>query len=279
MIKKYLTLLSSAAIATSASAQLLVSDGFDTGGTSDFYGTDAQLDGLNPTSAGSGWGGAWSSDSDNRIQTDNFSVALYSDGTETITRVNPAGSGGTIRIQGNSGFEDINRSFSSAYTGDLFYSFLVANGDADTDTFRFTVGDVTLRDNGSGISIGDTDGAGDATALGGTTWAGANFIVVGVTGAGSANSTLNLWINPTDLTDIANQSVAATVSYTGGEIGAFDSLRLASGGDGAGLQFDEFRLGRTLQDVTGITQVPEPGAYALISGFLALGWIMIRRRS
>ena len=45
--------------------------------------------------------------------------------------------------------------------------------------------------------------------------------------------------------------------------------------DPGGEMIDEIRFGTSFADVV---PVPEPSAFALLSGFLGLTWVMLRRR-
>lgn len=78
---------------------------------------------------------------------------------------------------------------------------------------------------------------------------------------------------------LAAEPVSWQVSDTLASGVSLTSLRFLSSGDNdGGLRFDELRIATDWDSAVGGLAIPEPGAYALFGGVLALGAVAMRRR-
>lgn len=78
---------------------------------------------------------------------------------------------------------------------------------------------------------------------------------------------------------LAAEPVSWQVSDTLASGVSLTSLRFLSNGDNdGGLRFDELRIATDWDSAVGGLAIPEPGAYALFGGVLALGAVAMRRR-
>ena len=88
--------------------------------------------------------------------------------------------------------------------------------------------------------------------------------------------TMTLWVNPTAVAQLVNQTAAATVTFAESPM-QFNTIRLASG-DGA-MSFGDLRIGTTAADVLPlVAAVPEPGI-GLLFGLGVVGIAVMRRYS
>lgn len=87
--------------------------------------------------------------------------------------------------------------------------------------------------------------------------------------ANGSNDVMTLWnvVDPSAGLGTNLVSLSADLDQSN-----FDTLTILSKQRGS---FDEIRFGTSLADVS---VVPEPSAFALLSGLLGLGWVMLRRR-
>jgi hypothetical protein len=107
---------------------------------------------------------------------------------------------------------------------------------------------------------------------------GAVLVVGKFVGNGTAGGTTTIWINPTNFTSEATVSSSAALTATS----TFAAVTLGSNfglrGQVAGatlLNIDEIRLGATYAD---LVAVPEPSSFAALAGLGALGFAASRRR-
>lgn len=87
--------------------------------------------------------------------------------------------------------------------------------------------------------------------------------------ANGSNDVMTLWnvVDPSAGLGTNLVSLSADLDQS-----TFDTLTILSRQRGS---FDEIRFGTSLADVS---VIPEPSAFALLSGLLGLGWVMLRRR-
>jgi hypothetical protein len=86
------------------------------------------------------------------------------------------------------------------------------------------------------------------------------------------SAAISMWVNPDDLT---NESTLGTADATSTETGIsnFVSMRVSTGGNATGFQFDEFRIADNFAQVV---PVPEPTMLGL--GVIGAGMLLHRRR-
>lgn len=124
------------------------------------------------------------------------------------------------------------------------------------------------------VPSGDATGVEATTKTLDTTNSEAIWVVGKITTAAGADSVDVTFFSGTD-TVPASESWLVTNTMT---IGAnIDTIRFNSPTSSSSTpqRFDEFRMGDSWADVTA---VPEPATFAIILGFLALGWVGYRRR-
>jgi len=216
----------------------------------------------------------------------------------TSTNLNPFGiTGGSLRSF--SGRESaVAVPGATAFDTPYYFSFMFeATGNSTqqsgvefrtSNNRRFDVGFL----NGS-FGLGDNHGFDENTAIGDTTeYFVVGFIRVDNDGAGVNNDSYvmgaNIYTSAADAITFgsSNPTLTATdwTSFRsedfpnfGNLAFAIDSIALDTQG-GISSHFDEIRIGTTLESVAVPVAVPEPRAYALFAGFLAIGLIAWRQR-
>ncbi|MEX0332682.1 MAG: PEP-CTERM sorting domain-containing protein [Puniceicoccaceae bacterium] len=106
---------------------------------------------------------------------------------------------------------------------------------------------------------------------GGFSDTGVNFYVVKMNFVNGGDDSALIWVNPT-VAELTGETGATVV--TTGSLNGFDHVFVADFSGNGDLAFDELRVGPSLGSVA----VPEPSTYALILGFLGLGFALWRRR-
>jgi len=240
--------------AGTATADIIAYEGFD------YTDDDATIGGRD---GGTGWNGAWTDGGGGSNQN------LIVDGASSLTFGGLQTSGRATTAESSSSSSD--RNLASAITGGTFWmSVLISNPDVNNN---FSV----VRLDGSGTSINFGIGGGSFpnwslnngaqdTGIAASNNTAALLVLEATLAAG--NDTFNLYINPT----IGGSApTIADATETGVDLGNFTDLRIVS----AFSTFDELRIGETFADVT---PIPEPSAFALIAGSLALLAMMTQRR-
>lgn len=252
-------------LAASASASLVFEENFDygTGGTGTAAGSANAILGANGFTVSGGFMNL-------------FNVGTNGLATQNIT---PFGAyeGQFLNLGGNGSSAEKN--FASALANDTEYFFSFNFNTTNTSnayvSFQEESGQslrVGVTAGQFGVGYGDTTDSTTQTAV----VTNADYFISGSFIVGSDNSwtiNANLYNNVAsiDLTEPASWTYTATVAGGAGQVE--EVLFNATGGTGAG-DFDRVLVGTTYASV-----VPEPSSYALLAGFLALGWIMVRRRS
>lgn len=295
---KHLLLAGGLALLTSltspALASILADDAFNVGGVNNY--TAGDIAGQNPTATGSGWINGWA---DNKggsllrfIGTENTNLPTYSDGTFDLDPVN-SGNAGSISVQSTgAGFGTYTRDFSasnvSGASNEIYFSFQI-----DLATNPSTSWGIRLVDTAGSARYDMRGGTGDISKIrvgnnifdGGSTifgadstvnWTDASFMVARISGVTTSNTTFDLWVNPTDLTDITADTVAATVTTTTASSSGIAGIQFGfANGDDASV-IDNLRIGESFADVVPVTLIPEPTSAALLLGGLSL--VIFRRR-
>lgn len=282
------------ALASPAFATIIADDAFNVGGTNEY--TAGDITGQNPSATGTGWVGGWTSSKGNAelrfLGTNNTNLPTYSDGTFNLDPVN-SGSAGSISVQSTgAGFATYRRDFSgsniSGPSDEIYFSFEI-----DMATNPSTSWGIRLVDTAGSARYDIRGGTGDIAKIrvgnnifdgGGTifgadstvNWTDASFMVGRITGVTTSNTTFDLWVNPTDLTDITGGAVAATVTTTTASSSGVAGIQLgfANGDDNSFI--DNLRIGESFGDVVPVTLIPEPTSASLMVGGLSL--LLLRRR-
>ena len=269
-----------AAVGSSLCGAVIAYEGFDTA-------TYTDGDTINGLNGGTGWTSNWTVDlsananNANRYQGSSSSMG-YSDGTESL--VTDSGSMGAAAA--GSGGGPLRRTF-TATTGTVWFSLLsvmttdtswnwelglegssegqevgIQNYSSDS-IYRLNINETP--NNMPGVDPYDDPSDGVSAAL-----------LVGRiqnAGSGSADGTVDVWINPTDITD-PTAGAAASGSVTGATLPTLSSFFFDKGATPEGF-IDEIRIGTTMADVT---PVPEPSLMGLLAGMAALGLVVRYRR-
>ena len=179
--------------------------------------------------------------------------------------------------------EDVNRSFTSVTTGNIFASFdfsvssSIGNFGSDTEYFahfRLTSArgriDIAGPTGSSGFSIGlSVDDASPDVFWGSDLSFDTTYTLV--MSYHTQNDASELWIDPVD-------SYSTSITDTGG--GSAQSVdkfafRQSDSTSNETITIDNLIVGTSFNDVQA---VPEPSTYALIFGGIALGVVILRRR-
>jgi|GEM_PF-1318034 len=292
-------LIANIACISTVSATSIANDSFLIDGSN--YTADATINGVSPdTTAPFATTDAWATDAvsgDVNFTARNGSLGYSTTGESLNT------SGGNLdvfRTTGASGNKNGGRAAASPITSSPWtevYFSVVVNVDNATltgaESFTFNWDHDLSGARRFGFALqgsndiitfqGESGGLADVDS-GLSLAAGNNLLVFRVTDKTSGGlDEFELWLNPTDLSaeGAADYSVTIGSGLVVGNAGfGFDRLNISQNFDGAGdsVLIDEFRMGTTWADAVPFTAIPEPGTYALFSGLLALGFIMIRRR-
>lgn len=266
------------ALSTTSHATLIAYDGFEG------YTSNAALQG---NSGGSGWATNWSSAS-TVLTVSPLTPITYTGGAITL-------SGGTRAAQVSTlGTTDnvASRSFTSQ-TGTVYFSFLfrIETGAGADDFIQFSLNnDTDIANSGSigdlsnvsgantfsariGALSGGTSVQSTTSAVGATT-----FLLVGKiskTTEGNYNK-MSLFVNPTTLTEpgVVSASQTADAGFTAL---SYFTVRVSNLESTDQYRFDELRIGTTWADVV-TAPIPEPSAWATLTGMAALSTVLLRRR-
>ncbi len=256
------------------------------------YGT-SNLDNAGGLNGGEGWGSAWTAPSGGTSNlvgyTDNlnifFSNANYAAGDNFTTTAD----GRMTASSGDSASNILTRSFDSALTGTVWISMLVRhssdqNGDgllwldtatsgSDANSFvGLRSGDaVGLRYNGAESSGVELVSAGENLLY---------LAKVQIDYSGTFDS-IDFWVKDENA-DLSSEAALGTAMLSGrGEnvFGTSISMVGISGGSGGVYGFDSLRISNDANalDVV-LTGVPEPSAFALLSGIGVFCAVILRRR-
>ncbi len=270
---------------TAAHAATLSYDGFAVPGE---YTDNADIIGVN---GGENFAAAWAGNA-NGAQLD-----AAADGLSYLDLVT---TDGAADRQSPSGFATVTRDFAASnQSGNIYFSYLVQNPNDTNANDRFSFSDASVErfrigtDNNENLNLQVQLAGGDGSNyVVDTTDNAVNFsnpvLVVGeIQINGNASDTFTVWINPSDLSDVAG-SAAETLSAS------VQDVRDAQPGSNTGLfaavneigirntarvyTYDEIRIstgsGSALADVV---PVPEPGSLGLVG--LGLVAVLSRRRS
>lgn len=268
------------ALSTTAHATLIAYDGFEG------YTSGAALQ---SNSGGSGWATNWSSAG--TVLTVSPSTPLtYTSGAITL-------SGGSRAAQvSTTGTTDnvASRSFANQ-TGTVYFSFLfrIETGAGSDDFIQFSLNnDTDISNSGSIGDLSNVGGAntfsarigalsGGSTAQSTTSAVGATtFLLVGKiskTTEGNYNK-MSLFVNPSTLTEpgVVSASQSADAGFAAF---SFFTVRVSNLESTDQYRFDELRIGDTWADVvTASAPIPEPSAWATLTGAAALSTGLLRRR-
>lgn len=288
--------------ATSASAALLVYEGFDyTGGTS--LGAT--------TNGGTGWSGAWSVTSGSAPVVDNTQLAPV--GTLSTSGLSVTQSGVATANSVTRSFSAIGTGVTSSSSQTIWLSFeMKGNNNNSNDAYL-----ALLRNTGATPAAGGStpDGSGvqdemirigrksgvsggnitlssaattspAQTAFGNIAFNNTTYFLLakidiqrsGV-GTGANFYTVDLW-SFTGSLPLSEGSIGSSVaSFTTSVLSSgsgLDKVRLVDAASGANASFDEIRIGTTFADVVAI---PEPSAFAALAGLGSLVLAASRRRS
>lgn len=273
-MKKQIATLFSMALALTIGAQIAFSaviayEGFE-------Y-TDGQEIETSALNGGTGFSGPWTGGSGTNNQWETSGTDIGYSATDTLVS-----SGGSAILSGSNGSGDFPiRSLSTSYdtfsSHDNWYAFTLDPAGNIAD-FGLRLNDSNGTQFGLEFNsftevewIGQASGTATVTSLN----SGSNLVIVQVEASTSVGVTngANVWINPTSFASIGDLGTADA------SIGSFNNFsydRIAVGNNFyAGQGIDEIRLATTFDD---LALVPEPATYALLSGFAALGLMLLRRR-
>jgi len=209
----------------------------------------------------------------------------YSDGSGN-TLVATGKSGGMTNLLGGTQNAQImlSSAITSADTGNIYMSFLHQIDSADSWGMAAglynTVGPVSgnpgnavaaWRSTSSNFGIFGNDGI--DLRFGPDSTPASDLLMFVVAEMDLDTGTMAAWINPTDLTDVANTAAYSMTDTTGS--GSFIDMNLFSFSRKNGsAKFDEVRIGTTIADVT---PIPEPATLGLFGVFGAAA-LFIRKR-
>ncbi|MCX7003946.1 MAG: hypothetical protein NTV22_11835 [bacterium] len=233
--------------------------------------------GGNPSGTSTGWRGNWGTS----LKGGAGHVNNATWGTGTISPYRFMTTDPFVSYRGN----NTGAAFGYNYSGSLYFSLLMRLTEnwAAGNIVRVAIG--ASEPNGN-TYIGVNNGAADKWAISrGRTGASSSSIlsaqagqtvfVVGrydFTAALTSNDALYVWFSPslTGALGVADCSIAPNNGDINLDISGFNTRP----GTANVMQFDEFRLGETLDDVRPYAPVPEPAALAL----LALGGLLLRKQ-
>lgn len=257
------------AIAASAPAATLSYEGFAVPGD---YADNADING---GSGGENFAGNWSGSDE------------YDATASGLAYLNLATTDGAMDRQAPAAFDTITRDFAaSPQTGTVYFSYLVQNANDtnnnDRVSFsdsieRFRIGSTNDEKLNLQVQLAGGDGTNYtvATTANSIDFSSTVFIVGEIEINGDVNDTFTIWINPTDLSDVAG-TAAETLSVSvqdvrdaqpGSDTGLFAPInQIGVRNTARTYSFDEFRISygtdAALEDVV---PVPEPASAALLS--------------
>lgn len=282
--------------ASTASAQLLVYEGFD-------YATGT--DNIPTLNGGIGFTGAWGAGGG----TESVMAASlgYTDSLGNILQT----SGGSGYFTGSPGATSMSRTFTARGDGTTTWISFVAerfgpdfywaasvqfrSGETGAATEKLAIGEVSENNATVGAdaannwwSLYNQAGLNATTAnsADGFLITDQSFVVLRVDNTAGATDSVRMWINPTlwvDGSSLLPDDSSALVTLTGLDL-TFDRIRIFSrqGGAVSGTTYapsefavDELRLGESFASVA--TAIPEPSTYAALLGGLTLGLAAWRR--
>jgi PEP-CTERM motif len=226
--------------------------------------------------------------------------------TQTVIAGGLTYANGAVTIDGGSQSVDITttngnveaaltRSLSASLTGETLYERVVIDPSALPNFFIYGPGtQESLNNAGTGVFSGSTvatlgsfynNGGGgfqpaNATTSTNLTVGAANLLVAEFVWNGSEYKTVNLFLNPSSLTQGTPDATFSIPDNSDGvqNMGTLTSLGLAN--TNATYQIDSFAIGTSYSDVVTGAAVPEPASYALLMfGGLTLLGLHIRRKS
>ena len=180
-------------------------------------------------------------------------------------------------IQTVNGFDKLRRQISDGDipNGTLYFSYIYQKGDSNNALDYLAFGEalgqqrIEIRNNGAGeievYTKATTTVIGTTTGLSGIN----TLFVVGKYSKGTASNGLQLWFNPTDLSDVEN-TATASLSFTEAQTGTLSNLEYTQiSFNIANTQYDEFRWAygpdALLSDVVPLG--PEPTFFYAYDGF------------
>lgn len=256
--------------------------------TEDFEGgnNDAAIDGR---LTGTGWEVAWGpGGATSRARTKINANLSYSGGGYSIAQT------GTGQAYGDyNAFRGINRAVATHLTGEVWFSLLVRNVEAGghggiqfnnhSDSSTYSGIDYNRGAFDVGIAVDDlVVRYGGADTVIDTSFAfGQTHLIVGRIVVGAGNDTLQVWVDPADLSNIGSPLFNQSDADMGNDVNlvgifgygdVFVDLKPNS-------YIDALRLsdtGTAFLDVTGVTPIPTPAA--LPAGLALLGLLGLQRR-
>jgi len=287
--------------AITATAQTIISESFNyalgsgpfdaSGGLNGGSGLPFDNTGGNPAGSGTGLRSNWSGSSGTTVAGLSY-AGLTSSGNAIQATAGFGGRNAVYRNMTTDPFLTLRQGSSSANFGNdgntLWFSFLMQTdtvGDGVRSSIRigqsgseFGIGVNAVGVSGGSASqftmeMGSLGIASGSNLSGVTAMADTTYLLVGSINFLSGGDEINWWINPTigGTLGSADLSVTTTNSLSG-----FQTFQTRI--DGASVIFDELRMGTSFADVTPVTVVPEPSAYAVIAGALGLALVAMRRR-
>jgi len=278
MKKQILTSLALAGIASFASAQT-VSETFNY--TAGGIGTTA--------TTGTGLTGNWAAGHTNGATFTGGAAGAFVAGTiPAPTGYLPASTNNQLQLNNGAAYAQLATPIASNVNQTFYTSFLLdlsADGLLSGSFFNVGFAAIDGADNTDFLNFGksSTGSANFGSTYGGGFLAGSvvidaakNYLVVmkvDFVVAGDDSLSIKIF----ESTDTV--SGTETIAWDQVRTGAFaDTVSLTALGFRAGsaqtMEVDQIRIG----DTWGSVVIPEPSSYALLGGFLALGWVMVRRR-
>jgi PEP-CTERM motif len=270
-------------------ADIVVSDNFDTQDLGDLTGQDG----------GIGYSSVYQ-------PTDTIFGDNVTPPTQTVVAGGLTYTNGAVTIAGGSQSVDVTttngsveaaltRELSVSLTGQTYYERVVLDPSALPNFFIYGPGtQESLNNAGTGVFSGSTaatlgnyfnntafnfQNAGATTSANLTVGA-ANLLVAEFVWNGSEYKTVNLFLNPSSLTEGTPDATFSIPGNSDGaqNLGSLTSLALAN--TDATYQIDSFAIGTSYADVVTGAVVPEPASYALtILGGLGLLGLHLRRKA
>ncbi|MCH8474017.1 MAG: hypothetical protein LAT55_02190 [Opitutales bacterium] len=160
--------------------------------------------------------------------------------------------------------------FSEGSGGRLGFETSVGGSSGRFHEIGFTVdGNLVVGSDSTGLNISQTTYAANTT----------HFIVANFKSGAFGDRFIDVWMNPNDLTNLGTPDFEDLAGDQATTTTQGDQIRIQTEDTFEGFSFivDEIRIGDAMEDV--LVPIPEPGTYAAIFGFLALGIVFwVRRR-